>query len=136
MLKFTIGSKVRKGARSVLTEASADDPIYTRGFAVGGITARRTSVAPEPPDDLEVQAFRDYEQALSRSLEEKVKESPSSKPDLSPFELEARQSLEESIHRLYEHHTGQPWREPNQSSESTTPESPAPVSQEDSTEQE
>ena len=31
---------------------------------------------------------------------------PSTKPDLSPFELEARQSLEDSLHRLYEQHTG------------------------------
>ena len=36
---------------------------------------------------------------------------PSTKPDLSPFEVEVRKSLEESLHRLYEPHTGQPWRD-------------------------
>ena len=54
-------------------------------------------------------------------------EHPPAKPDLSPFELEARQSLEDSLHRLYEQHTGQPWKEPNPSSESTTPDSPEAV---------
>lgn len=106
MLRFKIGPKVRMGARSVLTEAPADDPIYTRGYAIGGITARRTSAAPEPPDDLEVQAFQDYEQALSRSLEEKVKELPSSKPDLSPFELEAHKSYESAMWDRFEQATG------------------------------
>jgi len=37
------------------------------------------------------------------------------------FDIAAHRSLEESLHRLYEQHTGQPWREPNPSSESTTP---------------
>ncbi len=54
-------------------------------------------------------------------------EHPPAKPDLSPFELEARKSLEESLHRLYEHHTGQPWTEGSSSSESTTPDSPEAV---------
>ena len=36
--KTTIGVKqvmIEKGARSYLREAAADDPIYTRGFAIG-----------------------------------------------------------------------------------------------------
>ena len=43
---------------------------------------------------------------------------------LPPFEVEAHRVMEESLHRLYEQHTGQPWREPSQSSESDTPENP------------
>ena len=80
---FKIGPKTRKGAGSSMPELSADDPIYTRGFAVGGITARRTSAAPESPDasspipeasadapdlnypdDLQIQSFNDYEAAM------------------------------------------------------------------------
>ena len=80
---FKIGRKIQKGARSSLTQASADDPIYTRGFAIEGITARRTSAAPESPDasvsipeasadapdlnlpdDLQIQAFNDFEAAM------------------------------------------------------------------------
>ncbi|NCC06104.1 MAG: hypothetical protein EOM37_19160 [Proteobacteria bacterium] len=80
---FKIGPKTRKGAGSSMPELSADDPIYTRGFAVGEMRSRPSSsdtaatTSPEsrkespsssPPDDLEVQAFQDYEQALSRSI--------------------------------------------------------------------
>lgn len=34
---FTIGPKVKKGAGASIPEASANDPIYKRGFAVGEI---------------------------------------------------------------------------------------------------
>ena len=73
--------------------------------------ARQETEIPEQapdnlPDDLEVQAFQDYEQALSRSLEEKVKELPSTKPDLSQFELEARESYESAMWDQYEQATG------------------------------
>ena len=33
--KSQTGLRIEKGARSLLREASADDPIYTRGFAIG-----------------------------------------------------------------------------------------------------
>ena len=73
--------------------------------------AREQAEIPEQttdnlPDDLEVQAFQDYEHALSRSLEEKVKELPSTKPDLSQFELEARESYESAMWDQYEQATG------------------------------
>ena len=116
---FKIGPKTRMDAPSLVKEASADDPIYTRGFAVGETRSRPSS----------------SDTAATTSPESR-KESPSSRPDLSPFEVEARKSLEESLHRLYEQHTGQPWREPNPSSESTTPESPEKTSPGTSTEQE
>ena len=32
---FIIGPKVRKGAGALIHEASADDPIYKRGFSIG-----------------------------------------------------------------------------------------------------
>lgn len=83
MFKYKIGPKVRKDAASFVKEASADDPIYKRGFAIGGIPARRTTVAPKPPeanvpipeasadapdlnypDDLQIQAFNDFEAAM------------------------------------------------------------------------
>ena len=82
MFKYKIGPKSRKGAGSFLKEASADDPIYKRGFAIGGMCS-----SPKP----------DSQEQESDSL--------------PPFEIEARKCLEESLHRLYEHHTGQPWKE-------------------------
>lgn len=42
---FKIGPKTRKGVGSSMPEASADDPIYTRGFAVG-VTRPSDSTKP------------------------------------------------------------------------------------------
>ncbi len=38
--------KIRKGARSWLKEASPDDPIFTRGFVIGGRYSPRPSSKP------------------------------------------------------------------------------------------
>ncbi len=40
--------KIRKGARSWLQEASPDDPIFTRGFVIGGRFSKRP---PRSSDD-------------------------------------------------------------------------------------
>ena len=55
---------------------------------------------PDEPDDLEVQAFNDYEEALARSVEEKAKDR------LPPFEAAAHKSYEEAMWDRYERETG------------------------------
>lgn len=63
-------------------------------------------------------------------------EPSSSKPDLSPFELEARESYESAMWDRYEQATGNKRPEEAPSLESTTPENPENPSPETSTEQE
>jgi S-adenosylmethionine synthetase len=52
--KSQTGLRIRKGAGSLVREASADDPIYTRGFAIGvakplsiNVSTYGTGVIPE-----------------------------------------------------------------------------------------
>jgi hypothetical protein len=42
---FTIGPKVRKGAGASIPEASADDPIYKRGYSIG--ITNSSNISPE-----------------------------------------------------------------------------------------
>lgn len=109
---FKIGPKTRKGAGSLITEASADDPIYTREFAVGEMRSRPSS----------------NNTAETSSPNGSKKEEPSTnlEEDLD-FDIAAHKSLEESLHRLYEQHTGQRRAGQAQSSESTTPDNPEAV---------
>ncbi len=59
------------------------------------------------PDDLDVQAFNDYEGTLARSISDMEQRRKGQAQDsLPPFEAAAHRSLEESLHRLYEQHTG------------------------------
>lgn len=40
------GKVIRKGTRSFITEALPDDPVYPRGFVVGGKYSRGSSKRP------------------------------------------------------------------------------------------
>ena len=51
-----------------------------------------------------------------------------SAPPADPHEIEAHRGMEDSLHLLYEQHTGLPWTEESSSSESTTPDSPESAS--------
>ena len=63
-------------------------------------------------------------------------ETSSTKPDLSPFELEARESYESAMLDRFEQATGNKRPTETLSSESTIPENPESPSPETSTEQE
>ena len=65
---------------------------------------------------------------MKRPGDPRTPSAPPADPQLPPFEIEAHRAMEESLHRLYEQHTVQPWTEPSPSSESTTPENLEPAS--------
>ena len=83
---FTIGPKAMgRKATSSIPEASADDPIYTRGFAVGEMRSRPSSKvteeekkrslatpSEEPPDQYELQASNLYEKGLQEALDKNL----------------------------------------------------------------
>ena len=48
MATNTTGKVIRKGKRLSIREASPDDPIYTRGYVIGGRHSRSSS-KPTPP---------------------------------------------------------------------------------------
>ena len=81
---FKIGPEIMKQIREAKTssipEASADDPIYTRGFAIGEMRSRSSSKATAakpkqppvlhgPPDELELEAHNLYEKGLTEYLD-------------------------------------------------------------------
>lgn len=100
MLK--IGPKGRTGDGSLMKEASADDPIYTRGYAIGftlsGNSSKNTPEQPlpesNPPYDLSQDEVLSeiFEQSLSelykRLTEQKRKDQPQSSESTTPEDLE------------------------------------------------
>ncbi len=96
MVRHTIGPDVEKGAGALSTEASPDDPIYTRGFSIGqtrsNVSSIHTDKEPQPrqpnfqpetitplrPRDME-DAIQAYERMISewgKGTEQQEKEQP------------------------------------------------------------
>ena len=47
----TTGTKIRKGSGSLHSKALPDDPIYTRGFAIGGRRTKASFPSTKPTSD-------------------------------------------------------------------------------------